>query len=101
MSKFPFPWLALGGGLLIALVLLSSRAAPDGGPLPLLTQLILAEFGFILNVIGTWLGLRALQGGGMRPAMLAATVGCILMAVVLGLLGVALWPQGGMMPAAQ
>jgi hypothetical protein len=101
MSKFPFPWLALGGGLLIALLLLSGRAAPEASSLPLLTQLILAEFGFILNVIGTWLGLRDLQAKGMQAGTLLVVVGCVLMAIVLGLLGVSLWPEGGMGGPAQ
>lgn len=93
MTKFPFPWLALGAGLLIALLLLAAQAVPGGGPLPLLTQLILAEFGFILNVIGSWKGLQNLQTQGMRWPLLSVTIGCIVMAVVLGLMGMTLWPS--------
>lgn len=100
MTKFPFTWLALGAGLLIALMLLGAQATPDGGPLPLLTQLILAEFGFILNVIGAWTGLQRLQRDGMQWSMVSATVGCIVIAVVLGLMGVALFPDSaGVAPA--
>ena len=99
MAKFPFPWLALGAGLLIALMLLAARVEPDGGPLPLLTQLILAEFGFILNVIGSWKGLQSLQAKGMHWPMLSATVGCIVVALLLGLMGASLWPSP--VPVAQ
>lgn len=101
MTKFPFPWLALGGGLLITLLLLGAQASPGGGPLPLLTQLILAEFGFILNVIGAWLGLQRLQRDGMHWPMVSATVGCIVIAVVLGLMGMSLWPEPGVAAVAQ
>lgn len=96
MPKFSFPWLALGVGLFIALLLLmSAQAAPGEAPLPLLTRLILAEFGFIVNVVGSWFGLRALKARGMQAGILLATVGCVLIAVVLGVLGMALWPEGG------
>jgi hypothetical protein len=99
MSKFPFPWLALGAGLLIALLLFMSMQAPPGeSPLPLLTQMLLAEFGFVLNAIGVWLGLRDLQAKGADKAALLATGGCLVMAAVLGLLGVSLWPEGGLTP---
>lgn len=99
MSKFPFPWLALGAGLLIALLLLMAMQAPaDQAPLPLLAQMLLAEFGFVLNAIGIWIGLRRLQGGGGDLSTLLALAGCLVMAAVLGLLGVSLWPEGGLAP---
>lgn len=102
MPKLPFPWLALGGGLLIALLLLVSFQAPPGeAPLPLLTQLILAEFGFVLNVIGVWFGLRDLQAQRARKATLLAIAGCLVMAAVLVLLGISLWPEGGLGQPAQ
>jgi hypothetical protein len=97
MAKFPFPWLALGAGLLIALLLLMSmRAAPGETVLPLLTQLLLAEFGFVLNAIGVWLGWRDLQHKGRSPANLLVLAGCVLMAVTLALLGISLWPEAGL-----
>jgi hypothetical protein len=102
MSKFPLPWLALGAGVLIALLLLMSmQAGPDAAPLPLLTQLLLAEFGFVLNVIGVWLGWRDLQRKGRTTAGLLVLAGCVLMALLLALLGLSLWPEGGLAPPAQ
>ena len=46
--KLPFPWVALGVGLLIAGLLVQAGAlqSEGGRSLPLLTQLIVAEFGF-------------------------------------------------------
>jgi hypothetical protein len=102
MSKFPFPWLALGAGLLIALLLmLNIQAGPDQAALPLLTQLLLAEFGFVLNAIGVWVGWRDLRTKGRSPANLLVLAGCVVAALVLGLLGLSLWPEGGLTPPAQ
>lgn len=97
MSKFPFPWLALGIGLLVSLLLIAGGVqTPERDPmLPLLTQLILAEFGFILTAIGAVQGVRALQRNGMAFGMLIATGGCALLAVGLALLGISLWPGMG------
>ena len=44
--KLPFPWVALGVGLLIALLLMLTGTLQPGAGLPLLTQLIVTEFGF-------------------------------------------------------
>jgi hypothetical protein len=88
MSKFPFPWIALGVGLLLTLLLLSGGDKPL---LPLLTRLIVAEFGFVLNVIGAVMGARDLARGGLRYGLLVATIGCALLAVGLAMLGIHLW----------
>lgn len=93
MSKFPFPWLALGVGLLLSLLVLSGGDKPL---LPLLTRLIITEFGFFLNLIGAGMGLRDLRREGLRYGLLVATIGCALIAVGLALLGMNLW--AGMTP---
>ena len=83
----PFPWLALGIGLLIALLQLGA-----GDRLPLLTRLIVAEFGFFLTLIGAGLALRDLRAGGLRATLLLAAVGCGLLAAGFLWLGLQLWP---------
>lgn len=97
--KLPFPWLALGLGLVIALVLLvgGALAAPQARALPLLTLLIVTEFGFFLSAIGALLSLRK-HPGGRSVAVLAAGFGCLLLAGGFFWLGLQLWPGG--MPSA-
>jgi hypothetical protein len=95
--KWPFAWLALGVGLLLALVLLQTGAmGPEGGrSLPLLTQLILTEFGFFLAAIGAATGIRRLMAGGFNLALFIAVAGCGLLMPGFLWLGLRLWPGGG------
>lgn len=95
--KLPFPWIALGVGLLLALVLIKTGALPDGGEpvLPLLTELILAEFGFFLTAIGAGMAVRTLLSQGFTAALATAVTGCVLLAGGFLWLGLQLWPGAG------
>lgn len=95
--RWPFAWLALGVGLLIALVLLQTGAmGPETGrSLPLLTQLILSEFGFFLAAIGAGTGIRRLMSGGFHLGLFIAVAGCGLLAPGFLWLGLRLWPASG------
>ena len=95
--KWPFAWLALGVGLLLALVLLQTGAmGPEAGrSLPLLTLLIITEFGFFLTVIGAATGIRRLMAGGFNLTLFIALVGCGLLAAGFLWLGLQLWPGSG------
>ncbi len=95
--QWPFVWIALGLGLLLALVLLTTGALADDAEraLPLLTQLMIAEFGFFLTAIGAGAGLRASRAGGFTAAQAIAVAGCVLLAGGFLWLGVRLWPGGG------
>ena len=46
-------------------------------------------------------GLRKLQTQGSDTPTLLALGGCLVMAAVLGLLGISLWPEGGLTPTPQ
>lgn len=94
--KFSFPWLALGLGLILAMVLLQTGAArPDGEhTLPLLTMLVMSEFGFFLCAIGAWLGIRTLLKTAFSMSLLAVVLGCSVLAAGFLWLGIALWPGG-------
>lgn len=95
--KLPFPWIALGTGLVLALVLIKTGAWPDAGErsLPLLTQLIIAEFGFFLTAIGAGMAVRTLLSRGFVAAQVLAVAGCVLLAGGFLWLGLQLWPQAG------
>ena len=95
--KLPFAWVALGVGLLVALVLVQTGALEPETErsLPLLTQLIVTEFGFFLTAIGAGTAVRGMLRGGFQPALLIAVAGCVLLAAGFLWLGLKLWPGAG------
>ncbi|HYQ71369.1 MAG TPA: hypothetical protein VET88_05510 [Gammaproteobacteria bacterium] len=96
MQNLSYPWLAFGLGLLVAFGLLQSGALqPDGNyALPMLTMLIINEFGFFMTAIGAGVGINKLLAGGVRPALLLVTLGCAVLAAGFLYLGIRLWPGG-------
>ena len=96
MNNISFPWLALGLGLLVAVGLMMSGAfSPEGTyKLPLLTMLIVSEFGFFVTAIGAGLGINTLLEKGMNQVMLGIVVADGLMAAMFLYLGIQLWPGG-------
>lgn len=89
MLTLPFPWIALfvAGGLALF------QAALPG--LPLLTRLMMNEFGFILCLIAVGLGLRQLRGAESGTRLWIPIGACAALAVAFGYLGIQLWPAGG------
>jgi len=97
MQNISCPWLALGLGLLVAFGLLQSGALQADGnyALPMLTMLIINEFGFFVTVIGAGVGINKLLAGGVRPPpLLLVTLGCAMLAAGFLYLGIKLWPGG-------
>jgi len=96
LTKLSFPWLALGLGLTIAVILLMSGAVdPAVEPrLPLLTLLIINEFAFFVTVFGAVQGIRTGFAHGVGPGLLLVTAGCGLLAAGFLWLGIILWPGG-------
>ncbi len=94
--KLSFPWLALGLGLTLAVILMMSAAAsPASQPaLPLLTQLVMAEFGFFVTVIGAGQAIQMGLAQGYSFALLTVIAGCSLLSVGFLWLGISLWPGG-------
>ena len=94
MGKLTFPWLALGMGLLVvAGLLLSGALSPEGNyELPLLTMLIVNEFGFFVTAIGAGVGINALIKDGSQPSLLMVVIACALMAAGFLYLAIKLWP---------
>ena len=94
MGQLTFPWLAMGMGLLLATGLVASGAlSPDANyDLPLLTMMIVNEFGFFVTAIGAGLGINALLREGVQPSLLMVTVVCAVMAAGFLYLAIKLWP---------
>jgi hypothetical protein len=94
MGKLTFPWLAMGLGLLVAVGLVASGVlSPEANyDLPLLTMMIVNEFGFFVTAIGAGTGINILLKNGMQPNLLMVTIACGLMAAGFLFLAIRLWP---------
>ena len=95
--KLPFPWIALGVGLVLTLVMIKTGALQGGSEpgLPLLTWLIMAEFGFFLTAIGAGMATRNMLVQGFSAGLAAAAAGGVLLAGCFLWLGLKLWPGVG------
>ena len=72
------------------------RFAADGVEgeyrLPLLTSLLIAEFGFLVTAVAAGIGARDLVRQGMRLWTILLLIGNLLLAVNFARVGIALWP---------
>jgi hypothetical protein len=87
-----YPWLALGLGLLLALLLMRFGPAEDGG-MPLLTALLVSEFGFLLTAIAAGISLRDLLRQGIQAVCVLLLAGNALLAVNFLRMGLVFWPD--------
>ena len=95
MMQRSFPWLTLGLGLLLALVLLRFGPTTDGGGMPLLTALLVSEFGFLLTAIAAGICVRDLLRQGMQATGIFLLAGNALLAINFLRAGLAFWPETG------
>jgi len=95
--KKSITWLTLGIGLFVALILFrfSPLSSSSGFSLPMLTALLMSEFGFIITVIGAGISVRDVlkQGVELRPA--ALLIGNLLLALNFINQGLSLWAESG------
>ncbi len=89
-----FSFLVLGMGVFLLLLVLKGSQLDGNGVtvLPLLTLLIVCEFGFVSNAIGAFLGVKALRAEGLSVGPVIVTSMCVLLSVVFMFLGIRLWP---------
>jgi hypothetical protein len=92
--KRSYPWLALGLGLILGLVLMRYGAPGGAGghKLPLLTGLLMAEFGFLVTTIAAGVCVRDLVKQGIDKLAVVLLIGNLLLAVNFIRLGLQLWP---------
>lgn len=95
MTKDNFPIIAAAlGFLLTLLVLRGSRLGDDGNTLiPLLTLLLVSEFGAILTLIGLYFGGRQFLATRTISIHTAATILCVCFFVHFLVRGFQLWPH--------
>jgi len=95
MKSSPFPYIAAALGLTLLLaVTKGSDTDPQGETLlPLLTLLLMSEFGLILSAFGVYFGIRQIRSTGFTSGYAVATVVCGLLSVCFLYLGLQLWPK--------
>lgn len=87
--KRSFPLIALALGMLLILVLMRFG---DAG-LPLLTALLISEFGFLLTAIAAGISVRDLLRDGVHVVCILLLLGNVLLAANFLRMGLAFWPD--------
>lgn len=92
--KRAYPWIAFAIGLTIILALfgLHPSGAGTAPKLPLLTALLMAEFGFLVNAAAVIFGVQYYFSGSLNKASLLLLPVNFLLAGYLLLAGFKLWP---------
>jgi hypothetical protein len=94
MRRESFPVVALALGVLLQLLLFRFGRYGSGEPaLPLLTLLLISEFGLIMTGIGAYMGARGMFRTGFRPLTAVVTLGCGVLAIRFLILGLGYWPR--------
>ncbi|MET0049224.1 MAG: hypothetical protein ABW066_15710 [Sedimenticola sp.] len=96
MKRHNYPYIALALGLtLLSIVLVGERVnSGETAAIPLLTLLIINEFGFFATAIGSYIGFRHIQVIGMQPLYTVITACCLLLSLYFLYMGIELWPSG-------
>jgi len=94
MQKIHFSIIATALGLLLLALLSNTAPEVAGGEprLPLLTMLIISEFGFIVTAIGTFTGIKTMLATGKNRYIIASSVCCALMSARFCQIGISYWP---------
>jgi len=92
MNKAAFPIIALFIGIFIQVVLKVAISENGETAMPLLTLLLMAEFGMIVCIIGVIMGGKTLiNKPGFDIKLALAVPGCAALAIMFGIEGLALW----------
>ncbi len=89
-----FPVLALALAVFVQLLLPLASVPDSQGDtlLPLLTLLVIAEFGFVVALIGAYVAAMQQLRSGFSATGATLTLLCAVLAVSLLLQGIELWP---------
>ncbi len=95
MTKENFPYIAAILGLVLTVILLKGSELGDDGNtlLPLLTLLLVAEFGAIVTAIASYLGGKRYFSTRKISGYTAVTILCAVLCVQFIVRGFSLWPQ--------
>jgi len=92
MNKATFPIIALFIGIFIQVVLKVTISENGETAMPLLTLLLMTEFGMIVCIVGVIMGGKLmLNTPGFDIKLALAVPGCAAFAILLGIEGLDLW----------
>lgn len=94
MKKTNFPFIAFGLGLFLMGLLVKTGATDPESELvlPLLTVLIISEFGFIVMAVAVFLGGQTLIKNGFDIVLAIVTLLCGMLGVEFIMIGLEHWP---------
>jgi len=94
MKKIAFPYIALGLGFVLMLVVVKGSETDIEGvtTIPLLTLLAINEFALIVTAIGGFLEIRKMLTNGISLFGILTTILCILLSLRFLFIGIDLWP---------
>jgi len=94
VNRTNFPFIALAVGLFLMGVLFKTGAADPGTELllPLLTVLIISEFGFIVMAVAVFLGVQTLRSKGFDLVLAVVTLLCGMLGIEFMVIGLDHWP---------
>ena len=94
MTKSNFPFIAFALGLFLMGILVKTGAANPAADLvlPLLTVLIISEFGFIVMAIAVFLGGQTLVKKGFDIVLAIVTLLCGMLGIEFMVIGIEHWP---------
>lgn len=94
LQKAPFSLIAFVLGITLLVLLIKSAPEVAGGEpkLPLLTMLIVSEFGFVVNAIGVFTAVKTMLSTGINQYLLAGAICCSALSVKFMMIGISYWP---------
>lgn len=94
MKNKPFSLIAVVLGLPLMVLLINTAPEFAGGEpkLPLLTMLIVSEFGFVVTAIGAFTAVKTILNTGMNQFILAGAIVCAGLSIKFMLIGISYWP---------
>lgn len=95
MTKDNFPYIAAILGLFLTVIVYKGSGLRDDGKtlIPLLTLLLITEFGTIVTAIGTYFGCKNFLATREISGHTAVTILCVLLLVRFVVQGFHLWPH--------
>ncbi len=95
MKTYQFPYVALGLGLFLTIIIFIGRQSDGNGEmiLPLFTMLAGSEFGFFASAAGAYTGVKYGLADGFKPVYTIVTILCFVLAANFAYMGLNLWPN--------